>query len=80
MRAAAAGLRMIEEKRGRTAFSIEADALEAGISGRPGDAGQAKGMEPVREAPIVPTSRRQMRGWHYHYRLAQMPPDGDWRV
>lgn len=78
MRTAAAGLRMIEDKRGRTAFSIEADALEAGILGRTG--GKAKGTESVRGAQIVPTSRRQIRGWHYHHRLAQMPPDGDWRV
>ena len=140
MRTAAAGLRMIEDKRGRTVFSIEADALEAGILGRTGGEacppseacpsspcrdllpaggekgeqaldcsiplapdgeetpapspsprlrgegpgrgmrGTAKGMEPVRGAPIVPTSLHQLQAWHLRYRLAQMPPDGDWRV
>jgi phage terminase large subunit-like protein len=42
--------------------------------------GKAKGMEPVRGAPIVPTSLHQLQAWHLRYRLAQMPPDGDWRV
>src|SRR5690606_7866818 len=42
--------------------------------------GQAEGIEPACGTPITPTSRRQMRGWHFHRRLAQMPPDGDWRV
>ena len=42
--------------------------------------GKAKGMESVRGARIVPTSLHQLQAWHLRYRLAQMPPDGDWRV
>jgi len=100
MQAAAAGLRMREEKRGRAAFAIDADALEAGISRRnavcPGgedtpapslsprerekgsDTGMAGGAAAGRHICI--RDGRQLRGWRFNRHLAQMPPEGDWRV
>jgi hypothetical protein len=97
VRAAAAGLSMIEENRGLAALRNAADTLEGGLARRGAD-GEDDPSSPCRNLPrtgatagasqalsdatkrIVLDNRRRLGGWHLTARLAQTPPEGDWRV